>query len=46
MSESKRNHLTDEKSWNHLKSLHLQYGKTLGMRQMFAEDPERFNKYW
>ena len=45
MSGLKRNRLTEEKSWANLKELHAKFGKTLVMRQMFAEDSERFNKY-
>ena len=37
--------LADEKSWKNLKDLHARIGTQVTMRQLFAEDPERFNKY-
>jgi glucose-6-phosphate isomerase len=37
--------LTDEKSWKNLKDLHAKYGSTLTMRQLFAEDSNRFAKH-
>ena len=37
--------LADEKSWKMLKDLHERTGTKVTMRQLFAEDPDRFNKY-
>ena len=38
--------LADEKSWKHLKDLHAKVlSDKVTMRQLFAEDGERFTKY-
>lgn len=45
MSQFIRKNLTDEDSWKSLKALHEKHAATLKMRELFANDPERFNKY-
>ena len=37
--------LADEKSWKNLKDLHARVGSKVTMRELFAQDPERFVKY-
>ena len=37
--------LGDEKSWKNLKDLHARVGSKVTMRELFAQDPERFAKY-
>jgi hypothetical protein len=45
MSEFKRKPLTEEASWIMLKDLYAKYGSTLNMRQLFAEEKNRFETY-
>ena len=45
MSDFTRKPLTEEASWALLKDLYTKYGSTLNMRQLFAEDKDRFNTY-
>lgn len=45
MSEFKRKELIEEKSWQELKRLHNEVGTKLVMRQMFADDSHRFEKF-
>jgi hypothetical protein len=50
MSDKKNQNITkmplaDENSWKMLKDLHERTGAKVTMRQLFAEDPDRFNKY-
>lgn len=45
MSQFIRKSLTDEDSWKSLKALHEKHAASLKMRDLFASDPERFNKY-
>lgn len=37
--------LTEEKAYQHLKDLYEQQGKKLNMRELFAQDADRFSKY-
>jgi glucose-6-phosphate isomerase len=43
MTDFIRKSLTDEESWTLLKDLYAKYGSTLNMRQLFAEDKNRFD---
>lgn len=45
MSDLKRQQLTDEASFAHLNELFAKYGSTLNLRQLFAEDKQRFDSY-
>lgn len=45
MSGLVRGPLTEEAAWKELKALHAKNADTLKMRDMFAADNERFNKY-
>ena len=46
MSESKqRKQLTEENTWKNLESLYSKYGSKLVMKELFAQDSQRFNKY-
>ena len=45
MSGFKRNPLTSEASWSHLKDLYAKHGTSLNMRQLFNEDKNRFDDY-
>lgn len=45
MSDFKRNPLTSEASWSHLKDLYAKHGTSLNMRQLFNEDKNRFDDY-
>ena len=46
MSDFQRKPLTEEKSWNALHDLYNSVGTKLNMRQLFAEDQNRFTKFW
>ena len=45
MSEFKRAHLTKEQAFDNLKSLFAKYGPSLNMRQMFMDNPQRFEAF-
>jgi hypothetical protein len=45
MTDFIRKSLTDEVSWTLLKDLYAKYGSTLNMRQLFAEDKNRFDNF-
>jgi glucose-6-phosphate isomerase len=45
MSDSKRRPLTEEAAWQKLQGLYNAQSSTLNMRNLFAQDPSRFNKY-
>lgn len=45
MSDFQRKPLTEEKSWSALLDLYNSVGTKLNMRQLFAEDPNRFSKF-
>lgn len=45
MSEFKRAHFTKEPAFDNLKSLFAQYGTSLNMRKMFADNPQRFEAF-
>lgn len=37
--------LLDKSTWKNLKELHRTHGKQLNLRQLFADDPQRFERY-
>lgn len=45
MSEFKRAHLSQEPTYANLQSLFAKYGSSINMRQMFTEDPKRFETF-
>lgn len=40
-----RKPLKEEKAWETLSNLHAKHGSTLNMKQLFAEDANRFAKF-
>lgn len=45
MAANPRKPLTEEASWKKLEQLYQSAGKSLNMRNLFAQDPKRFDKY-
>jgi glucose-6-phosphate isomerase len=41
-----RKDLTEESSWRKLKRLYDRCNESLVLKDLFADDPQRFSKFW